>query len=101
MKIGGELWHPPSMTHLRLIEPAESTGELREVYERMSARPTPSVYRPSHGGLAAIVRAHSLDAQLMARVFAVSSNLNGQGPLIWPQRELVNSLTSRLNQCFY
>lgn len=89
------------MTHLRLIEPAESAGELRQIYERMRARPTPAVYRPSHGGVAGIIRAHSLDAKLMERVFGVSSNLNGQGPLTWPQRELVNALTSRLNQCFY
>lgn len=89
------------MTHLRLIEPAESTGELRDIYQRMLARPTPPVYRPSHGGVAGIIRAHSLDAKLMQCVFGVSANLNGQGPLSWPQRELVNALTSRLNQCFY
>ena len=39
----------------------------REIYQRMRARPAPAVYRPSHGGLAGIIRAHSLDAQLMAR----------------------------------
>jgi hypothetical protein len=59
------------------------------------------VYRPAHGGVAGIIRAHSLDAELTSRVFAVSNNLNGQGPLSWPQRELVNAITSRLNQCFY
>ena len=64
---GCYLWHSPRMTHLRLIEPDESTGELREIYQRMRARPAPAVYRPSHGGLAGIIRAHSLDAQLMAR----------------------------------
>jgi hypothetical protein len=34
-------------------------------------------------------------------VFGVSSTLNGAGPLSWPERELVNAITSRLNQCLY
>lgn len=89
------------MPHLRLIEPHEAQGTLREVYERMRSRPMPPTYRPAHGGVAGIIRAHSLDAELMPRVFAMSSNLNGQGPLAWPERELVNAITSRLNQCFY
>ncbi len=89
------------MTHLRLIEPAHAEGSLRTIYQSMSARPTPPAYRPIHGGIAGIIRAHSLDAELMRRVFTFSSNLNGRGPLTWPQRELVNAMTSRLNQCFY
>jgi hypothetical protein len=89
------------MPHLRLIEPHEAQGALREVYERMRSRPMPPAYRPEHGGVAGIIRAHSLDAGLMPRVFTLSANLNGQGPLAWPERELVNTITSRLNQCFY
>lgn len=89
------------MPHLRIVEPAHAEAALQTIYERMRARPTPPVYRPEHGGIAGIIVAHSLDAELMPRVFAVSGNLNGQGPLTWPQRELVNTVTSRLNQCFY
>jgi hypothetical protein len=89
------------MPHLRLIEPEHASGALREVYERLRARPMPPAYRPEHGGFAGIIVAHSLDPALMPRVFGVSGNLNGQGPLTWPQRELVNAVTSRLNQCFY
>lgn len=89
------------MTHLHLIDPAQATGSLYEVYARLRERPIPPVYRPTHGGVAGIVAAHSLDAGLMQHVFGVSNNLNGQGPLTWPQRELVNAITSRLNQCFY
>ena len=89
------------MTHLRMIEPAEAEGALRAIYQSMSARPMPPTYRPIHGGPAGIIRAHSLDADLMQRVFSFSANLNGKGPLTWPQRELVNAVTSRLNQCFY
>lgn len=90
-----------AMTHLRLIDPADAEGPLHQVYQRMSARPMPAVYRPIHGGVAGIIRAHSLDPELMQRVFGFSANVNGQGPLSWSQRELVNAITSRLNQCFY
>lgn len=78
-----------------------STGILRGIYEKMLERPLPPVYRPAHGGVAGIVTAHSLDPLLIGRVFTTSTTLNGAGPLSWPERELVNATTSRLNQCFY
>ena len=78
-----------------------ATGPLRELYDKMRERPLPPVYRPAHGGVPGIIAMHSLDAQLIPRVFMTSSTLNGAGPLTWPERELVNAITSRLNQCFY
>ena len=89
------------MPYLPLIGFRESTGALRDAYEAMMARPLPSVYRPSHGAEPGIIRAHSMDPVLLPRVFRFSGMLNGQGPLTWPERELVNATTSRLNQCFY
>jgi hypothetical protein len=89
------------MSHLRIIEPADASGALAEVYDAMKWRPMPPVYRPTHGGVPGIIRAHSLDAGLLARVFAFSSGVNQAGPLTWPQRELIAAITSRLNQCFY
>ena len=77
------------------------TGELRAIYDRMLERPLPPTYRPAHGGAPGIVRAHSLDPQLIPLVFGTSTTLNGAGPLAWPERELVNAITSRLNQCLY
>ena len=90
-----------AMSRLTMIGHEESTGALRDAYDRMRARPLPAAYRPGHGDAPAIIRAHSLDAALLPLVFGFSGNLNGQGPLTWPQRELVNAVTSRLNQCFY
>ena len=78
-----------------------STGMLREVYDRMRERPMPPTYRPRHGGVPGIITAHALDPELIGKVFATSTTLNGAGPLAWPERELVNATTSRLNQCFY
>ena len=86
---------------LPIIDHASSTGILRETYQRMLQRPLPPVYRPAHGGPPGIIQAHSLDPQLIPRVFGTSTTLNGAGPLAWPERELVNAITSRLNQCFY
>lgn len=89
------------MSTLPITDYDTSTGELREIYDRMRERPMPPAYKPRHGGIPGIITAHSLDPQLIPRVFKTSSTLNGAGPLTWPERELVNALTSRLNQCFY
>ena len=86
---------------LAIIGYEASRGQLRDTYDKMRERPLPPVYRPSHGGAPGIVTAHSLDPALIPRVFATSTTLNGAGPLSWPERELVNTTTSRLNQCFY
>jgi hypothetical protein len=86
---------------LAIIDFAAATGPLREIYERMRERPLPPVYRPTHGGVPGIITAHSLDPALIPKVFGTSTTLNGAGPLSWPERELVNATTSRLNQCFY
>ena len=79
----------------------QSTGALREIYDRMLARPMLPVYRPQHGGVAGIITAHALDPASIPKVFGTSTTLNGAGPLSWPERELVNATTSRLNQCLY
>jgi hypothetical protein len=89
------------MSLLAIVGYEASTGELRTTYDRMLQRPLPPVYRPAHGGPAGIIQAHSLDPALIPKVFATSSTLNGAGPLTWAERETVNAITSRLNQCFY
>lgn len=90
------------MTWIGLISRKDSEGALREAYEKMAARPFPPVYIPKHGDAAGIIRAHSLDAKLMMVVFGgMSSSISLDGPLSWRQRETVNAVTSRANQCFY
>ena len=66
----------------------------------MDNRPMPPVYVPAHGDAAGIIRAHSLDPELLVRTFRVSGALAASG-LPWPDRELLASVTSRTNQCFY
>jgi uncharacterized peroxidase-related enzyme len=86
---------------LKIIGYAESSGDLREAYDRARERPLPAVYLPRDGKVHGIIRAHSLDPQLITKVGAVSTTLVGAGPLSWPERELVATVTSRLNQSYY
>ncbi len=86
---------------LTIIGYAESSGDLREAYDRSRERPLPAVYIPRGSEVAGIIRAHSLDAHLIPKVGAVSTSLVAAGPLSWPERELVAAVTSRLNQSYY
>lgn len=88
------------MAWLRTISRAEAVGPLAEAYEAMANRPMPPAYRPAHGDAPGIIRAHSLDPALMAVTFTVSGTLAGE-TLPWAQRELLASVTSHTNQCFY
>ncbi len=88
------------MAWLKTIGQAQATGELAEAYTAADNRPMPPVYRPSHGDAAGIIRAHSLDPELLRRTFSVSGAL-ATTQLAWADRELLASTTSRTNQCFY
>jgi len=86
---------------LPIIGFATSTGALREAYRRMKDRPVPQLSRPVHGGPSGIIQAHSLDPELIDKVFTTLSTLDGSGPLSWPEREVVNTTTSSLNHSTY
>jgi alkylhydroperoxidase family enzyme len=88
------------MPWLTTISQAQATGALAEAYVAMDNRPMPPPYRPPHGDAAGIIRAHSLDPELLQRTFSVSGAL-AAARLPWADRELLASVTSRTNQCFY
>lgn len=88
------------MAWLQTIPRGQAQGELAEVYAAMAARPIPDAYRPPHDGAPGIMLAHSLDAELMKRTFGGTGSLH-RTPLEWAERELIASVTSRTNQCFY
>ncbi|OLF10663.1 hypothetical protein BLA60_15965 [Actinophytocola xinjiangensis] len=88
------------MAWLTTIPRSEATGELARTYEAMAARPIPDAYQPPHGDAPGIIRAHSLDPELMRLTFGVSGALH-RSTLSWADRELISSVTSRTNQCFY
>jgi choline dehydrogenase-like flavoprotein len=85
---------------LTTVPRAQATGALAEAYAAMDERPMPPVYRPPHDDAAGIIRAHSLDPELLRRTFGVSGAL-ATTALPWADRELLASVTSRTNQCFY
>lgn len=94
------------MAWIRTIDAAEAMrepqSELAVTYARMKQRPMPAVYNPPHGGAPGIILAHSLDPRLIAVTFGGMSASFAQGDaLSWAQRELINTVTSRANQCFY
>jgi hypothetical protein len=88
------------MAWLGTISRGAATGDLAETSAAMAARPIPAVYRPPHDDAPGIIRAHSLDAELMRRTFAISGSLHATA-LDWADRELVSSVTARANECFY
>jgi hypothetical protein len=88
------------MAWLTTIPRREAAGRLAEAYAAMAARPIPDAYRPPHDDAPGIVQTHSLDAELMIRTFRVSGLLH-RSALGWADRELISSVTSRTNQCFY
>ena len=88
------------MAWLRTVPKTQATGALAEAYAAMDNRPMPPVYRPPHGDAAGIIRAHSLDPELLRRTFSVSGAL-ATTRLPWADRELLASTTSCANQCFY
>jgi hypothetical protein len=88
------------MAWLGTISRGAAVGDLAETYATMAARPIPEVYRPPHDDAPGIIRAHSLDPELMRRTFAISGSLHAT-TLDWADRELVSSVTSRTNECFY
>ena len=88
------------MAWLATIPRHEAVGRLAQTYAALADRPIPDAYRPPHDDAPGIIRAHSLDPELMRRTFAVSGSLH-QSTLDWADRELISSVTSRTNQCFY
>lgn len=89
------------MAFIRVIGLQEAGEDLRAIYQEMGARPMPDVYRAPHGGPAGIIRAHSLDPELMGITFAASASYRTIGALSWADQELIAAAASRSNGCFY
>ena len=87
-----------------LIGRAEAEGRLREMYEHSAknAGARPAVYDTPTGEVANIVRAHSLDPEALGLAFGISSAIHwGPSSLPWAEREMINTVTSKANHCFY
>lgn len=79
-------------------------GPLAEAYQRMraGAATRPKVYSTPDGEAPNIVRCHSLEPEGMMHAFSLSAAIHwGPHSLPWATREMINTVTSRANDCFY
>ena len=96
------------MTWIQTTPPAEATEELQKCYQAVFGlypaeykTEVPALQRPD-GGADSITAAHSLIPQAM--VHAMSSYavlLDPQLPLTRRQHEMIATVVSALNRCFY
>ena len=89
---------------IRMIGVNEAEGALREIYTRMRSASSnrPSVYQPPSGDAANIVKSHSLEPEGLRLAFGMSGVIHwGARSLPWPKREMLNTVTSAANSCYY
>lgn len=81
------------MSRIKVIPPAEATGELAEQYSRM---------RDADGNVANILTVHSLNpAALQAHFDLYKTIMFGPSELSRAQREMIAVVVSTANNCHY
>jgi len=89
---------------IRMIGAAEAEGALKEIYTRMRSNSgtRPAVYQPPTGDAANIVKSHSLEPEGLRLAFGMSTAIHwGPCSLPWAKREMLNTVTSAANNCYY
>jgi hypothetical protein len=89
---------------IRMIGITQAEGQLKALYEAMKSHPgsRPSVYDSPSGDAANIVKAHSLDPEGLRLTFSCSSAIHWSPySLPWEKREMINTVTSGANNCYY
>ena len=81
------------MAHIRTIPPADATGPLKQEYETALKRA---------GHVAQILQLQSLNPPVLhAGVQLYLALMHGPSALTRAQRELIATVVSRANDCFY
>jgi hypothetical protein len=96
------------MTWIKIVPPEEAPAELAQVYESVYrlyppeyGDPTPAVQRPD-GTSDSIVAAHSLLPEAMWHAMSTFAALLQPGlPLSRRQQEMIATVVSVHNRCFY
>jgi hypothetical protein len=89
---------------IQMIGVHEATGALRDVYAQMRTNmgSRPSVYSTPTGDAPNIVKSHSLEPEGLRLAFSISTAIHwSDKSLPWAKREMINTVTSRANNCFY
>ncbi len=97
-----------TVTWIRIVPPAEADPQLRECYEKLYAlyppeygTEVPTLVRPD-GTSDSITAAHSLIPEAMHHALSTFGVLlSPQLPLTRRQQEMITTLVSALNRCFY
>ena len=96
------------MTWIRVVPPQEAQGDLKQIYKTLYGmypdeyhQPNEALRRPD-GSLDSIVQAHSLLPKAMLYAFSTHATLIGPDmPLTRRQQEMISTVASALNRCFY
>ena len=81
------------MAWIRMIEPEEATGPLKEEYDRAVRRA---------GKLFNILKVQSLNPQtLQASIQVYLQSMHGPSELSRADREMLATVVSQVNHCFY
>jgi hypothetical protein len=97
------------MTWIKIVPPAEADTHLRQCYEAVyalyppeyGAEPPDALRRPD-GSCDSIVAAHSLIPEALRHAMsAFGVLLSPELPLSRRQHEMITTLVSALNRCFY
>ena len=95
---------PPKQGWIQMLGVHEAEGTLREVYAQMRTNMSsrPSVYSTPTGDAPNIVKSHSLEPEGLRLAFSISTAIHwSDKSLPWAKREMINTVTSRANNCFY
>jgi hypothetical protein len=95
---------PQQAGWIKMIGMAEAQGPLKEIYQQMQAisKAHPSPYDTPGGEIANIVRTHSLEPEAMRLAFNIIHPIEwGKKSLSDVRMEMINTVTSRANNCFY
>ena len=94
----------PKQGWIQMLGVHEAEGALREVYAQMRANmgSRPSVYSTPTGDAPNIVKSHSLEPEGLRLAFSMSTAIHwSDKSLPWAKREMINTVTSGANNCFY
>ncbi|MGH9428800.1 MAG: hypothetical protein ACRD2L_21140 [Terriglobia bacterium] len=89
---------------IQMIGVREAQGVLKEVYAVMGTNmgSRPAVYSTPSGDAPNIVKSHSLEPEGLRLAFGISTAIHwSDTSLPWAKREMINTVTSRANNCFY
>ena len=81
------------MSWINMVDESNAEGQLKEVYSLISAK---------RGGLANVIKAHSLNPKVMLKHFELYMSLMfSKSPLSRREREMIATVVSSANKCLY